>query len=315
MRCWLSTWNVRTFYGSLLEGGYPCYLGSFFEGQPLTKFMQESDTMQRFQFFLDSGAYSAWSRGVEIDIDEYVEFIKANADHLDVYANLDALAGKPGQVATLAQRNEGAARSWANFLYMRSEGLDPLPVFHVGESWSWLDKMLAHGCDYIGLGGLVGCSYAERKAWLDQVFERLCDERGHPKVKTHGFGMTSIPLMFRYPWHSVDSTTWIQVAANGAVIMPAVRGNEFAFDMVPTIVSVSSSKEDLKSFGTHTQSLNPQSAAVVERWLAMCGKTLQQVTEHYSHRATCNVRYFKMVSECKAAGELTFKPRGTVGLW
>ena len=35
-------------------------------------------TPDDFVFFLDSGAYSAWTRGTAIDIDEYCAFIKAN---------------------------------------------------------------------------------------------------------------------------------------------------------------------------------------------------------------------------------------------
>ena len=42
--------------------------------------------------FLDSGAFSAWTRGMEIDIQKYIEFIKQNQDIITVYANLDVIS-------------------------------------------------------------------------------------------------------------------------------------------------------------------------------------------------------------------------------
>ena len=163
----------------------------------------------QFTFFLDSGAYSAWSRGTQIDLDEYIAFIKANIEVIEVYACLDCIPGVPGKNASNQERNEAAELTWKNYLYMKSEGLDPLPVYHYGEDAEFLERMLAYGCPYIGIGGLVGIPSDKRRLWLDRVFTRITDDKGMPIVKTHGFGMTSVPLIFRYPWYSVDSTTWI----------------------------------------------------------------------------------------------------------
>ncbi len=45
--------------------------------------------------FLDSGAFTAWTKRVEIDIQKYIEFIKQNQDVLTVYANLDVISPRP----------------------------------------------------------------------------------------------------------------------------------------------------------------------------------------------------------------------------
>lgn len=250
-----------------------------------------------FRFFLDSGAYSAWSRGAQIDLDEYIAFIKANIEHIDVYANLDVIAGVPGRHATRAERNDGAARSWDNFLRMRAEGLEPIPVFHAGEDWCWLENMLDHDCDYIGLGGIVGLDTQLRRSWLDEVFTRITDERGMPIVKTHGFGMTAIPLIFRYPWYSVDSTTWIKLSMTGSIALPALRDGAFVFDEVPQVVSVSDRSPKASEDGKHVNSMSPTMRAIVERWLAECGKSVAEVQDHYYHRAVCNVTFFQRVSQ------------------
>jgi hypothetical protein len=281
-----------------LDGDIPHHITSF-AGMPKKESKAMMDPSE-FTFFLDSGAFSAWSRGAVIDLDEYCAFVKANIEHIEVYANLDVIPGVPGRNATKAERERAAAQSWENFLYMRSEGLDPLPIFHVGEDFKWLD-MMCEATDYIGLGGMVGSHLTPdlRRGWLDSVFYRICDSEGKPAVKTHGFGMTSIPLIFRYPWYSVDSTTWIKIASHGGVLLPAVRDGEFAFDKVPETVYVSDASTKATGNNAHFNMFGPAKRAILERWLAECGKTLQQVQEHYYHRAVCSVMFFKRVSEAK----------------
>lgn len=254
----------------------------------------------QFRFFLDSGAFSAWSRGTVIDIDEYCAFIKANIDLIEVYASLDVIPGEPNKMATSQQRDEAAEQSWKNYLYMVGEGLDPLPVYHYGEDPRHLERMLDYGCPYIGIGGLVGIPGALRRVWLDRVFDRLTDEGGKAIVKTHGFGMTSIPLIFRYPWHSVDSTTWIKITANGAVYLPQVVKGEFVFDQVPQTVSVSAINPKQREGGKGANTMSPALRAILDRWLAVCGKTYEEVSSDYYHRAVCNVTFFRKVSEAKA---------------
>jgi hypothetical protein len=275
----------------MTEGNHCCYLGSFFD--PSLNQHGDMISPEQFSFFLDSGAYSAWTRGTEIDLDEYCAFIRANAEHLEVYACLDVIPGKPGRLASQAEREQAAEETWDNYLYMRREGLDPLPVYHYGEPPRFLERMLEFGCDYIGIGGLVSVSGKDRKLWLDDLFLRLTDEQGRPIVRTHGFGMTSVPLIFRYPWYSVDSTSWIQSTMNGMVMLPAVRDGAFVFDETPTNVTVSASNDK-------PTTLPPSMRFVLDRWLAECGKTFEEVSSHYYHRAVCNVTYFKRVSEEKA---------------
>lgn len=42
--------------------------------------------MNTVNLFLDSGAYSAYTKGVNIDIQEYISFIKSNIKYISVYA-------------------------------------------------------------------------------------------------------------------------------------------------------------------------------------------------------------------------------------
>lgn len=296
MLAWLGTdlhpWRRRC----LGEVGFDLHLGAYHT----TSAKQMAITPNQFRFFLDSGAYSAWSRGTVIDIDEYCEFIRANIELIDVYASLDVIPGAPGRQATTTERDEAAEASWKNYIYMVEQGLDPLPVYHYGEHPRFLERMLEAKILYIGIGGLVGVPSTPRRVWLDRVFDRITDADGMPIVKTHGFGMTAVPLIFRYPWYSIDSTTWIKITASGSVYLPAMRDNEFVFDEIPTTVSVSDRSPKQTAGGKHSNSMSPAMKAILLRWLSFCGKTYEQVQESYYHRATCNVMFFKMVSEAKA---------------
>jgi len=157
--------------------------------------------------FLDSGAFSAKTQGVKIDIQKYITFIRQREDLLTVYANLDVI--------------HDAEASYRNLRIMERAGLNPLPVWHLGEPLSYLKRYVSE-YEYIALGGMVtqvvGVPIAK---YLDQVFQEIiCDSSGFPRVKVHGFGLTSVPLMWRYPWYSVDSTSWVQSSRNGMILVP-----------------------------------------------------------------------------------------------
>ena len=89
---------------------------------------------------------------------------------------------------------------------MKEAGLHPIPVFHQGENWLWLEKMLKDGETYIGLstGGQHRQPRPSIYRWLDQCFSRLCDAQGRPLVRIHGFGITSRLLLLRYPCTTVE---------------------------------------------------------------------------------------------------------------
>lgn len=174
---------------------------------------------------LDSGAFSAWSRGEVLDLDSYIEFVKANAEYIDHYVNLDVIPGSFGVIPTQAEVEASAQASWDNLLYMEREGLKPMPVFHMGESFAWLRKIVHHaehegGNRYVGISPANDRTTSQKRLWLDRVFTELGDADGRPRIDTHGLGITSIPLLVRYPWYSVDSSAWTTASARGVLFVP-----------------------------------------------------------------------------------------------
>ena len=154
----------------------------------LDKYITENKGLN---LFMDSGGYSAFTCGAEIDIDLYCQVIKKYKKHLTTYAQLDAI-GDPDKTRE-------------NLEYMESKGLSPLPVFHYGSDFAIL-RELAQKYDYVALGGLV--PYSKRKPRLKQHLD-TCFAIIQDQCRVHGFGMTGMEILQRYPWYSVDSTAWL----------------------------------------------------------------------------------------------------------
>lgn len=223
--------------------------------------------------FLDSGAFTFWEksqswaletrRPVEefFDtedyweyLDRYVEFIQDFGVGIDIYANVDVI--------------DNPELSWRNLRYLESKGLEPMPVVHFGADLCWLRRYVRSGYNYIGIGGLVGrdkiCI-----PWLDEVFSYLCDTPDNlPRAKTHGFGVTSIKLLHRYPWYSVDSTSWSQSAAFGGIFVPHKRSGEWRFDVDPFRVNVS---EERSLNNAHVTAFTPGQQKIIQEWVSFVG--------------------------------------------
>ena len=196
----------------------------------------------KVELFLDSGAFSAWTQKVEINIQDYITFIKTHEGAIDIYANLDVIGNAKG--------------TWKNQLIMEGEGLTPLPVFHSGEDVKFLHKYVER-YEYICLGGMVGSSTAQLIFWLDEHFPLTCNKDGLPKVKVHGFGLTSLPLMLRYSWYSVDSTSWVVTGRMGSIYIPRHKGGEWIYDENSWKIAVSNRSPNTKEAGKHIETLPP----------------------------------------------------------
>lgn len=144
---------------------------------------------------LDSGAYSAWRRGEVINVDDYIQYIKQS--QIGKYVVLDVVGDYEETRFNLRQ--------------MESQNLRPIPVFHINTPWSILED-LARDYRLICIGGTVGKSKEDRVNFFDELFER------HPELFYHGLGMTMPDLMRKYPWVSVDSTTWLTGRKNARLV-------------------------------------------------------------------------------------------------
>lgn len=220
------------------------------------------------QVFLDSGAFSAYTLGVSLDVQTYCNYIKQNmdlwrVDEVPMFSVLDGI-GDPLQ-------------TWRNQKTMEALGCRPLPCFHAGEDDQYLDYYV-NNYEYITLGGLVGSSTKALCIWLDRVWEKMVDGSGRPKCKVHGFGITAIPIMERYPWHSCDSSSWIQAASFGSIVTP---------EHGP--LSVSEKSPSRHDAGQHVSTLTPIEQDYVFQMLEKQGFTYERLSQSYKSRAAYNL--------------------------
>jgi hypothetical protein len=235
------------------------------------------DIMRRngAKIFLDSGAFSAYTLGVHLSVTEYCDYIKRNSDIIRVEDG--------ALMASVLDGIGDPLQTWRNQLEMEARGVRPLPCFHTGEDERYLDHYIRN-YDYITLGGMVGKSTQQLMIWLDRIFDRyIVDKSGKPRCKVHAFGITSIPIMERYPWYSCDSSSWIQAAAFGSVVIPDVTSK----GLMP--IAVSSQSPSRHDAGRHIATLSPLEQDYVYRLLEQQGFTYERLSTVYESRAAYNL--------------------------
>lgn len=242
----------------------------------------------KVKIFLDSGAFSAFTKGVEIDMKAYCRYIQENRDILeevDGYACASVLDGIGDPLKT-----------YQNQKAMEALGVTPLPCFHYGEDEKYLDYYTAN-YPYITLGGMVPISTPQLYHWLDRIWEKhLVDGAGRPKVKVHGFGLTTMSLVERYPWYSVDSSSWVQIARTGGMVLyPDSR-----------VIAVSDRSPQRKVEGQHIDTLTPPQREQVERRLRELGVDTVRMRETYLARWSYNIWVFGKLGELYNAHEPVF---------
>lgn len=222
------------------------------------------------QIFLDSGAFSSFTQGVDVDIDKYIDYCIENQDFIEVASVLDAIGS--------------AEDTWRNQKYIESRGVQVLPCFHYGEPEAALEYYVQN-YEYITIGGMVPISTPQLRVWLDRIWgAHLTNPDGTPKLKVHGFGLTSVPLMSRYPWYSVDSSSWVQLGGMGNIFLPE-------FGTIAVSEHAPQRKEPLK----HVDTLPPPQRDVIVGYIEELGFNLERLRkEHLSRKCFNMVTYGRL---------------------
>lgn len=172
---------------------------------------------------LDSGAFTAWNAGKQVDIDEYKTWaLQVSTTRSDVRCvNLDVIPGEVGRSSTKSERIAGMQKSIENADYLRSAGLNIMEVFHQDEPFEFLDLLL----DRLPSKDSVLCisprndvSTKSKLEWHNQVLAHLlrrCGKENLPRM--HGLAVTSKTLMNAFPYFSVDSSSYASPLRFGMV--------------------------------------------------------------------------------------------------
>lgn len=181
----------------------------YYEGTDLHALIAKKFAPHIPEIFIDSGGFSAMTQGASIDLDKYAAYIKRYRDVITTYANLDVIGD--------------AAATLANQKRLEDHGLQPLPVFHTGEPWEYLERYV-EAYPYVALGGMVPHMRRWKRLmpWLVKAFKIA---KG--RAVFHGFGATAWGVIRSLPWFSVDSSSWSSSFRFGVVPLFDVRRGEF----------------------------------------------------------------------------------------
>ena len=202
------------------------------ELQEWNKYLQEHPECP-CDLVVDSGAYSAWSKGKKFDIDEYINCLNSNKliDTCFWAAEAVVIPGSFGVDPTEEERLAAPEQSWKNYLYMIDRVRFPkkiVPIFHMGEDYKHLIRMLSYKfkdgdvITYIGMSPRNDVHVGEKIKWYEETWKIInneCKKLGREKPLTHNFGCTTISIMEQYPSCSSDSTSWVRSASFGNIML------------------------------------------------------------------------------------------------
>lgn len=270
------------------------------------------------ELMIDSGAFGAWRQNQVLKVGRYSRFLEKYSACFNVAINLDVIPGAIGRKPSSDDLEASAKAGWQNLLRLRKDGHNIMPVYHLGERRYWLEKMMGEGFTYIGLGGLATKkdSWSKQK-WLDKVFGYLCGAKGYPAIHVHGFGMTSLNLMFRYPWYSVDSITWMLEASYGSVMIPQLKDGKYDYSQAPLLMKVSRRQRDGKAetsgrWARHFDNCGKGMQSYVTDYLKTEGFDLANLHNNVWARMHQCVRFFKRVEEHQRPNLFTAIEHGLV---
>lgn len=249
------------------------------------------------KLLIDSGAHSAHTKGITLDLEEYIGFVNENIDKFTLYVQVDKIPGVYRMPKTAKDWLEAPQLSWENYLYMREKSKDPsklVPVFHQGEDLKWLRNMLDYKFSdgshipYIGLSPRGDVSLKAKYDFSAECFATI-QNSSNPNVKTHAFGATSLEMLERLPYTSADSTTWVLVSAFGQVWMP----NCIDGDINGVGIKLGVSEEN-RSHPTATQTYWEQPAKIKKKlddYFESIGTNIEELSASHSARALASAKY------------------------
>lgn len=177
------------------------------------------------QIFIDSGAYTFGNKITEFEddlydkkLEEYIAFIKENKEYIDHYMGLDHIWN--------------LNKSLEYYEKMLEEGLDPVPVYHLGEPYEVLEYY-AQESSYIAIA-LRGAKEIHQYATLQKIFSDF------PNHKFHALAVNSLTKLFLdFPFYSCDSSSWTFRSWDGYIALPPglSKYNKVMLALPPSVVS------------------------------------------------------------------------------
>lgn len=154
-------------------------------------------------FCIDNGAFTAWKKGGELDLEGYARFVAEWMTHprFDFYVIPDVIDGDEcDNLAMMAKWREESPRH--DMLTLGA------PVWHMHEPLSVLSEF-CHAFFRVCIGSSGEYAEVGTGRWWGRMAEAMsvaCGEDGRPRAKLHGLRMLDPMVFSRLPLSSADST-------------------------------------------------------------------------------------------------------------
>lgn len=170
---------------------------------------QVSKTFDKFKdkkIMLDSGAFTRSNGIVDFTLEDYIKFLHTYGQSFFCYITLDIpMRG----ILTKEKISNSLRETEYNLERIEKEGLTPIPVYQRHwQDYSILEKYL-NNYDYICIGG-TATGIRDNEEDLNKYLDKVFDLNSKYKRKLHGLGQTQNKILKKYPFYSVDSTSWLQ---------------------------------------------------------------------------------------------------------
>lgn len=247
---------------------------------------------QRY-IMLDSGAFTAWSKGEHITLNEVIRNYSAIIDRYGPYyskiyvINLDVIPGRRGVTPTRSEIEQALIDSDRNFAQLFDRFGDAvLPVFHQGEPRERLQVVAQQNPSFICVSPRNDLGEAQRVPWAERVHSEI------PGIPTHGLAATGVDMMLGVPWYSVDSATWVQVAGFGGILIES--------DEALKVIAISKESPARRFYGDHYDSTTPDIRRRIEVMADRIGVTIDELQSLPGGREWFNVNTLKRISSYPA---------------
>lgn len=247
---------------------------------------------------LDSGGFTAWKSGHPADIISvsaaYKKFIEIAEPYFEsIYViNLDTIPGSPGVDPSIDDIKEAIAKSDINYKILTDKfGPRVLSVFHQGENIERaleLEALSDASSQYICVSPRNDLPEGKRVIWSQQVHAKL-----KPHTRTHGLATTGNNMLERVNWYSVDSATFILLAAYGGVCFYWDTGTKKTY----SVIAMSNEGGRDRFQGAHFDSLEEPFQKAITARIEEMGFTVDMIKKDVRPRALFNMKNLSMYAD------------------
>lgn len=235
------------------------------------------------KLFIDSGAFTAKTQGVSVDINEYIRKINTISDSIYCFANLDVIPNSKNH----SDLRISAEAGYDNFIHIVENCNCPekcVAVYHADDPEDTLYRYIEYYKEhtelkYFALGGVVGGNSQQVFVFLSKYSAIVKKEL--PNIKLHLLGFTKLQKLKYINADSSDSTTWIMVSANGSILT----------DYGVILVSDVQKHKPCNALCQHTDYVKE-----LEKCVGVKGFTLEELAWDYKARMRWNITYIQEFS-------------------